>query len=644
MTGYKPPLSLELLLDVQPNRAKPGDVLSYRLVASHTGREPLADITLSVPMPRGLVYVPDSATGFSYSPSDQQLTWQVDALQPGEALTGGFQLRVNGLVVGELAAVQASAVSPLADGTALGRVVAEVTPPSADQVRVTPAEGGWLRSEDGRMEVKAPAGAVAATQTFSYRASDRDLPPGLRFAFDLNSQGEGGEADGGFLLPVALIYPYRQIGVAEEEAQRLAFFHLDESRGQWRMVSTRIDRARGVLLAQTMHFSVYGVGELTGVASQSYEFDPGSRIRAAQPQLFSGSIGFTYGFDLLPGRGGLTPALGLQYSSARHQRETGHYNHVGHGWDLLGESSLMKADPSNPASSKLTMVLNGASYTIDTSRWFSKEDPFIQMWEYLTPTVDFPYYQLKVRTQDGMLYIFKGYANITDDDNPWPPAGEPPMVFKWKTGQNNECGGFANLDWVKLPLVQVQDPSGNVIQYTWAAASTMDQGRHGGSDVRTDDYGCHYIRTLRLSEIRYNFVVDTAQTRIKLRYDQGATANGLRWDRSDSFSNWGGMHLFAIYKLLGVDVVALNDSGQEQVVRQYNVSYHEQCPGGYCDPQAPGSTMLLPWKIEEKAGGVSEITSFSYRDRNGVQNKTLSEAADYGYLGQMDNPYGGRSS
>ena len=49
MTGFKPPLSLELLLDVQPSRAKPGDVLSYRLVASHTGYDPLTDITIDIP-------------------------------------------------------------------------------------------------------------------------------------------------------------------------------------------------------------------------------------------------------------------------------------------------------------------------------------------------------------------------------------------------------------------------------------------------------------------------------------------------------------------------------------------------------------------------------------------------------------------
>ncbi|MEI2689187.1 MAG: hypothetical protein V9H69_05495 [Anaerolineae bacterium] len=94
----------------------------------------------------------------------------------------------------------------------------------------------------------------------------------------------------------------------------------------------------------------------------------------------------------------------------------------------------MKADPSNPASSKVTMVLNGASYTIDTSRWFSKEDPFIQMWEYLTPTAGFPYFQLRVRTQDGMLYIFKGYANITDDDNPWTAGRRAANGFQMEDG------------------------------------------------------------------------------------------------------------------------------------------------------------------------------------------------------------------
>ncbi len=108
MFGFKPALSLELLLDVQPSRAKPGDVLSYRLVASHTGYEPLTDITIDIPTPRGLVYVAGSAVGFSYEPSAKLLTWQVAALQPGEALTGSFQLRATGLAMGELATVQAS--------------------------------------------------------------------------------------------------------------------------------------------------------------------------------------------------------------------------------------------------------------------------------------------------------------------------------------------------------------------------------------------------------------------------------------------------------------------------------------------------------------------------------------------------------
>ncbi|MEI2689189.1 MAG: RHS repeat-associated core domain-containing protein [Anaerolineae bacterium] len=77
-------------------------------------------------------------------------------------------------------------------------------------------------------------------------------------------------------------------------------------------------------------------------------------------------------------------------------------------------------------------------------------------------------------------------------------------------------------------------------------------------------------------------------------------------------------------------------------MRQYNVNYHDQCAGG-CDPNK-GNTLLLPSQIVETAGGVSETTSFVYRDRNGVQNKVLNTACDYGFLSQMNNPYGGRSS
>ncbi len=105
-----------------------------------------------------------------------------------------------------------------------------------------------------------------------------------------------------------------------------------------------------------------------------WEFDPGSRIKGAQPSLFSASISYDYPFDVPPGRGGLTPALGLSYSSARHQRETGHYSFVGHGWDILGESYMAKADPIHPAGSKLTLVLNGATYTVSTMPFFVQEE------------------------------------------------------------------------------------------------------------------------------------------------------------------------------------------------------------------------------------------------------------------------------
>lgn len=97
---YLPPLSLQLLIDVQPGRATPGGVVTYNVNVVHTGYQPLTNIVVSDAVPPGLVYVPGSATNFGYTPRDKLLTWNVADLQPGQVLTGTFQARATGLAIG----------------------------------------------------------------------------------------------------------------------------------------------------------------------------------------------------------------------------------------------------------------------------------------------------------------------------------------------------------------------------------------------------------------------------------------------------------------------------------------------------------------------------------------------------------------
>ena len=100
-----------------------------------------------------------------------------------------------------------------------------------------------------------------------------------------------------------------------------------------------------------------------------------SQVRGAQADLFSRSITYHYPFNLPPGPGGLTPQLGLRYSSAEHSQAQGHFSLVGHGWELLGADYVFR----EPSSGKVTLSLGGRHYSLvsGAGRWFAKEDPFL---------------------------------------------------------------------------------------------------------------------------------------------------------------------------------------------------------------------------------------------------------------------------
>jgi hypothetical protein len=199
-------------------------------------------------------------------------------------------------------------------------------------------------------------------------------------------------------------------------------FYYDAATGAWPAVANRYERQRGQLAAHLDHFTLFAIA----ANPAEFEFDPGPRVRGAQPQLFSGSIGYTYPFALPPGRGGLTPQLGLIYSSSRHRLHTGHFSLAGIGWDILGENYVSR-DPSAPGSNPITLALNGATYTISTATWRAKEDPYIVVSRLVDPGSP---RIIEITTRDGTRYSFKGvaYTDSTADLT----GDAAPMVYKWE--------------------------------------------------------------------------------------------------------------------------------------------------------------------------------------------------------------------
>ncbi len=116
-----------------------------------------------------------------------------------------------------------------------------------------------------------------------------------------------------------------------------------------------------------------------------------SIVRGAQVSLFTRSIVYSQRVDLPPGRGGLAPALGLNYNSANHSQHQGHLSYVGHGWSLAGADSIFR-DPNSISefdhylNGNVTMSLQGQTYTLQRYqgsdgqwRFFAKEDPLLKI-------------------------------------------------------------------------------------------------------------------------------------------------------------------------------------------------------------------------------------------------------------------------
>lgn len=93
-----PPL---VALAATPDVLNPGESASFTATVANIADMPLTQVWVELLLPRGLVYVEDSAQGFAYSPSERRLTWQISAVQPGEQLSGVFAARAQGLAMGE---------------------------------------------------------------------------------------------------------------------------------------------------------------------------------------------------------------------------------------------------------------------------------------------------------------------------------------------------------------------------------------------------------------------------------------------------------------------------------------------------------------------------------------------------------------
>lgn len=125
-----------------------------------------------------------------------------------------------------------------------------------------------------------------------------------------------------------LEYDYSQL---EEQyaPSTLKFFWLNPQTSQWEEIPTEIDFKRTTIYAKVDHLSEFSISGL-----QAQVFSP--TFKNWESSLYTGSVNYSYNVETVPGKGGLTPNLNINYVSHRvnnlsHQQKGGW---LGPGWDL----------------------------------------------------------------------------------------------------------------------------------------------------------------------------------------------------------------------------------------------------------------------------------------------------------------------
>ncbi|NLE56973.1 MAG: hypothetical protein GX616_01330, partial [Planctomycetes bacterium] len=503
--------SLEFALDVEPAAAVAGAELSLTLLVTNIGGDAAEGLALRAVLADGLIY--SGGDAFTYDPESRQLEATIPALPAGATQGTVFLARLDNLIPGSVVTQVAELSWPGAATPLTGQVqvtVAEPEPapgagpepdadPGGDEGWIDSA-GGQFRSRDGRITLDFPPGAVTGRTRISYAPAEAPVEyAGLRYTFSLEAMDEAGRDVSTFQAPVTLIY--RPVEDAADEAEPPIYreHHLylwDEVAARWIELAVTRDSEAGALQAELPHFSIYSDGSIDYVAEQM------ATVRGAQTSLFTRSVVYGTDFDLPPGRGGLTPRLGLSYSSAGHTPDAGHFSHPGFGWQLSGADSIYTA-PGDANVDKPILTLQGVNYSLrktDGGSWFAEENPFLRITasdvSHYTPAT------WVVRTPDGVAYTFSG--------------GPSAAAHYFKL-----CGkGEEGPRYVRIPLTSVVDALGNTVTYTWDT-ETQNTGSGGGNcDDKT------YGRAIRLASISYN----NAAVKVNLTY-------GERTDRPSGYDS-----------------------------------------------------------------------------------------------------------
>ncbi len=130
---------------------------------------------------------------------------------------------------------------------------------AARTAQIGPA-GGELRSEDGRLTVSVPAGALSSTVTVGVEPISNTAPLGLGRGYRLTPEGVN------FAKPVKLTFSYDNIALTGSAAEFL-WITSQKPDGTWEgHLNSELDAATRTVSTETTHFSDWVIGKMIDLA------------------------------------------------------------------------------------------------------------------------------------------------------------------------------------------------------------------------------------------------------------------------------------------------------------------------------------------------------------------------------------------
>ena len=446
---------LSLAATVNPEAAAAGERVWLRWQVTNLDRQVVEGVTFQAELPDGLLVTPaDVPPPLVYDAPTRRLTWVIATLPAGDVYATTVPARLSGRRVGDVVTVGAELY--LADGrvAATAEAGVRVLPGAAQATRIGP-EGGSVRLEDGRVMLTFAPGAVTEPVMVWARSLGRPInaPASVQRSHEFVVRGRNGEEIHTFSQPVTLTVHYPE---GEPVGGRL--FVAAEGTGAWEMLPTTWDAMGGALVAVVPHLSQTAEGN-----NFAPEIMPS--LRGWQNDLFSGSASYDYPLSLQPGRGGLTPAVALQFNSRSRSEDGGHSSVVGAGWKLTADSFIY-GTPWLMGSAPNTWRVAGAAFSEagSGSTVYLKEAP---TWRILYAGTGADAY-----TPDGTRYHFeRALSDWWCNGTTWQQRSD-----KWA-------------------LQYVVDPVGNRINYAYDTALPVDP-------VDVDSHAGNYgdrVRTVRIT-------------------------------------------------------------------------------------------------------------------------------------------------